>query len=347
MGGDEFIILVPGIDAISEVREIADNLVKSLSIPYKVRENEYFLSASIGISLYPEDGKDLDTLIKNADIAMYTAKDNGKNNYTFYSTEINKDIVSRVVIENELRIAIEEERLNLYYQPQVNIETGKIIGLEALIRWQHPTLGFVSPSTFIPVAEETGLIIKIGDWVLNKACKDLKSLQDSGWNSLTMSVNISMIQILHKDLIQSVENALHNFDIAPDQLKLEITESVAMSQPEHVISKLYSLKEIGVDLALDDFGTGYSSLNYLKLLPVDVLKIDREFIRELEEDTDNITIVKALIEVAHSLNMTVIAEGVETKKQDEILSHINCDQIQGYYYSRPLPMNDLVKLLTS
>ncbi|WP_262362281.1 putative bifunctional diguanylate cyclase/phosphodiesterase [Robertmurraya massiliosenegalensis] len=278
---------------------------------------------------------------------MYTAKDNGKNNYTFYSTEINKDIVSRVVIENELRIAIEEERLNLYYQPQVNIETGKIIGLEALIRWQHPTLGFVSPSTFIPVAEETGLIIKIGDWVLNKACKDLKSLQDSGWNSLTMSVNISMIQILHKDLIQSVENALHNFDIAPDQLKLEITESVAMSQPEYVISKLYSLKEIGVDLALDDFGTGYSSLNYLKLLPVDVLKIDREFIRELEEDTDNITIVKALIEVAHSLNMTVIAEGVETKKQDEILSHINCDQIQGYYYSRPLPMNDLVKLLTS
>lgn len=347
LGGDEFIILIPEIGVGTDVKEIANNIVKTLSIPYKVKDHEYFLSASIGISLFPDDGQNLDTLIKNADIAMYTAKSNGKNNFTFYSTEINKDIVSRVVIENELRIALEEERLNLYYQPQISIQTGKVIGLEALIRWQHPSLGFVSPSTFIPVAEETGLIVKIGDWVLNKACKDLKSLQDSGWDSLTMSVNISMIQILHKDLSQSVENALQNFDISPNQLKLEITETVAMSQPEHVISKLHSLKELGVELALDDFGTGYSSLNYLKLLPVDVLKIDREFIRGIEEDKDNITIVKALIEVAHSLKMTVIAEGVETKKQEEILSQINCDQIQGYYYSKPLPMDELIKFLNS
>lgn len=347
LGGDEFIILIPEVEAITDVNDVADKMVRALSIPYKVRDNDYFLSASLGISLFPEDGRDLDTLIKNADIAMYTAKDNGKNNFAFYSSEINKDIVSRVVIENELRIAIEKEQLDLYYQPQVNIQTGKIVGMEALIRWQHPTLGFVSPSTFIPVAEETGLIVKIGDWVLNKACNDLKSLQQSGWNSLSMSVNISMIQLLHKNLIPSVENALRKYEISPNHLKLEITESVAMSQPEQVISKLYSLKEIGVNLALDDFGTGYSSLNYLRRLPVDVLKIDREFIMEIEEDKDNITIVKALIEVAHGLDMTVIAEGVETRKQEEILRQINCDQIQGYYYSRPLPLKDLVKLLAS
>ncbi|WP_246942658.1 EAL domain-containing protein [Bacillus pinisoli] len=345
MGGDEFIILIPDYQDLAEIESKAKQITSSLCEPYKLKGSEYFLSASIGISLYPENGKQLNTLIKNADIAMYTAKESGKNNYKFYNSEINLEIISKVEVENELRQAIEKNQLELYYQPQVNLETGKIEGVEALVRWFHPTLGFVSPGSFIPIAEETGLIIPIGEWILNKACRDLKTFQQTGGDQLTMSVNISMSQFLHSKLLQSVAEAINSSGISPRQLKLEITESVAMSQPDQVINKLEELKELGLELALDDFGTGYSSLNYLKRLPVDVLKIDRAFIQEIDQDDDDMIIVKALIEVAHSLDMVVIAEGVETKEQQDILRTINCDQMQGYYFSRPVAMDELEIML--
>ncbi|MFZ3589662.1 EAL domain-containing protein [Bacillus sp. DJP31] len=345
LGGDEFIVLVPVFENELEIEFLAEKLVAILCNPFKLRGNEYHLSASIGISMYPQNGEEINTLIKNAEMAMYFAKETGKNNYQFYNDEINKNIISKIEMENELRFAIERDQLVLYYQPQVDLQTGEVVGVEALVRWFHPTLGFVPPATFIPVAEETGLIIQIGDWILRKACFDLKDLQNHEWNSLTMSVNISMKQFLHSELVSSIQNALADSYIDPAYLKLEITESVAMSQPEQVITKLHELKKIGVDLALDDFGTGYSSLNYLKKLPVDVLKIDRAFIQEIVQDKDDMTIVKALIEVAHSLDMVVIAEGVETKEQQEILKSIQCDQLQGYYFSRPIPLDEIRDLL--
>ncbi|MFD1739827.1 EAL domain-containing protein [Bacillus salitolerans] len=335
--GDEFIILMPGITSHIEPEYIAKQTIHSLSLPYTLKENEYFLTASIGISMYPEDGKDIHTIIKNASMAMNYAKEKGKNNYQFYNEEIIKQVLSKVEIERELRYAIERDQLFLYYQPQIDLLTGNLKGVETLVRWIHPELGFISPADFIPVAEESGLIIRIGEWILQKACEDAKSWQEAGYKPVNISVNISMSQFLHSNLIHLVKTSLAESGLEPRYLKLEITESVAMSQPEQVITKLDQLKTIGVELALDDFGTGYSSLNYLKKLPVDVLKIDRSFIQEMEHDEDDITIVKALIEVAHSLGMIVIAEGVETLSQKEILERIHCDQLQGYIFSKPLP----------
>jgi diguanylate cyclase (GGDEF)-like protein len=344
LGGDEFIILVPSYEKQIMIEEYAQILIESLSKPYLLRGNEFHLTASVGISLFPADAADVQTLIKYADIAMYDAKDRGKNNYQFYNTSINNRMMTKLEMENELRQAIERDQLELYYQPQVNLKTGRVIGTEALIRWNHPTLGFVSPAEFIPIAEETGQIIKIGEWVINTACKQAKQWHDKGLDHLMMSVNISMRQFLHEDLIPSIINALQVNDLDPEFLKLEITESAAMLHPDQVLRKLDTLKELKIELALDDFGTGYSSLHYLKKLPVDILKIDRSFIVDIDHD-DDYTMVKALIEVAHHLGMTVIAEGVETEQQKEKLRNMHCDYIQGYVFSKPLPSEEAEQLL--
>ncbi|WP_239674105.1 putative bifunctional diguanylate cyclase/phosphodiesterase [Mangrovibacillus cuniculi] len=342
IGGDEFIVVVPSYDEVDSLSKIANEIIESLNQSYHVEGNEFHLSASIGISVYPDDGKDVHTLIKNADIAMYAAKDNGKNTYEFYNSSYNS-VTSKVEMENELRHAIERKELQLFYQPKVNIASGEIVGAEALIRWIHPTYGFVSPADFIPIAEETGLIIPMGEWILEQACKDLFIWNTNRTKNISVSVNISMHQFLNENLLKSVENAINLAKIDPTLLELEITESVAMFQPEIVIEKLKNLKNKGITLALDDFGTGYSSLNYLKMLPIDVLKIDQSFIKDM--DHADTTIVRSLIEIAHSLHMTVVAEGVETKSQLNYLQGVHCDLFQGYYFSKAIPQEEFLKLL--
>jgi diguanylate cyclase (GGDEF)-like protein len=344
LGGDEFMILIPELKDSKEVEELAEEMVLALSDPYYLKGGEYHLTASIGISMYPEDGDDIHTLIKNADLAMYAAKEKGKDNYQFYDQSIQQFILKKVQMENELRHAIERQELQLYYQPQIDLKTGKIIGAEALLRWIHPTLGVVSPADFIPIAEETGLIIEIGEWVLKTACHEAKSWHRAGWNSMNVSVNISMKQFMHDHLLFSITTALAESGLDAGYLKVEITESIAMSQPELVQEKLGQLKALGVELALDDFGTGYSSLHYLKNLPVDFLKIDRSFIQDIDAKQDDVAIVKALVEMAHSLGMTVVAEGVESKHQQQTLQDIHCDQLQGFVFSRPLPGSELPQL---
>ncbi len=344
-GGDEFIILLPSIENEWEIEFQANAMIKVLSKPYNLYGNEYHLTASIGISLYPNHGNDIDTLIKYADLAMYSVKDNGKANYMFYTSTLQSNVVSKVTLENELRHAIERNELELYYQPQVNLQNQRITGVEALVRWKHPLHGFVSPAEFIPVAEETGQIIEIGNWILKKACKDARSWQKMGYKPISMSVNISMRQFLHDNLLLSVQEALKESKLNPKYLKLEITESVAMSKPDQVLQKLEQLKKLNIELALDDFGTGYSSLNYLKSLPVDILKIDRSFIKDIDQNDEDITIVKALIEMAHSFGMTVVAEGVEKECQKDMLTDIHCDLLQGYVFSKPLQARELLKFI--
>ncbi|MBM7649874.1 diguanylate cyclase (GGDEF)-like protein [Bacillus ectoiniformans] len=344
IGGDEFIVLIPQIEETLLVEQTAQTMVQKLAEPYNVRGNDYHLTASIGISQYPIDGTDSQTLLKNADMAMYSAKNNGKNNYQFYNETIKQQVLSKVEIENELRHAIVRNQLQLYYQPQIDLVTEEICGVEALIRWNHPKLGFVSPDKFISIAEETGLIIEIGEWVLQTACLDAVSWQKAGFRPVSMSVNISMRQFLHENLLDTIKENLRISGLQPSCLKLEITETVAMCQPSLVMERLQQLKQLGIELALDDFGTGYSSLNYLKKLPVDILKIDRAFINEIDQDEKDVTLVKALIEVAHSFGMTVVAEGVEMASQQAKLQSIHCDQLQGYIFSKPLPKSQIEEL---
>ncbi|MGF2616680.1 EAL domain-containing protein [Rossellomorea aquimaris] len=344
-GGDEFIIFVPFITSEAEAEIKGAKIVKALSKSYNFFGETYHITASLGISVYPEDGEEIQTLIKNADMAMYSAKEQGKNNYQFYNTDIRKQAVSKVRIENELRRAIERNQLELYYQPQVDLKTNKITGVEALLRWFHPDLGMVSPVDFIPIAEESGLIIEIGELVIEKACRDAKLWKRAGAGKLNISVNVSMKQFLHEDLIRTIKHHLHENKLNPMSLKLEITESAAMSQPDKTIKRMLLLKDMNIDLALDDFGTGYSSLHHLKNLPVDILKIDRGFIADLETNQNDTAIVKALIQMAHSLGMEVVAEGVETLAQQNILESIGCDTLQGYVFSKPLPNKDLLTKL--
>ncbi|WP_252183273.1 putative bifunctional diguanylate cyclase/phosphodiesterase [Rossellomorea vietnamensis] len=344
-GGDEFIIFIPFLASEEEAALKASKIVKALSKSYNLFGETYHITASLGISLYPDDGEEIHNLVKNADMAMYAAKEKGKNNYQFYNSNIRQLAVSKVRMENELRRAIERHQLELYYQPQIDLKSSRITGVEALLRWFHPELGIVSPSEFIPIAEESGLIIEIGEWVIEKACRDAKLWKRAGAGKLNISVNVSMKQFLHENLIRTINNHLQKNKLNPSNLKLEITESAAMSQPEKTISRLLLLKEMNIDLALDDFGTGFSSLHHLKNLPVDILKIDRSFINDLETNPNDTAIVKALIQMAHSLGMEVVAEGVETLAQQQILEVIGCDTLQGYVFSKPLPNKELLTLL--
>ncbi|TYS82939.1 bifunctional diguanylate cyclase/phosphodiesterase [Rossellomorea aquimaris] len=344
-GGDEFIIFIPFLASEEEAALKASKIVKALSKSYNLFGETYHITASLGISLYPDDGEEIHNLVKNADMAMYAAKEKGKNNYQFYNLNIRQLAVSKVKIENELRRAIARNQLELYYQPQIDLKSSRITGVEALLRWFHPELGVVSPSEFIPIAEESGLIIEIGEWVIEKACRDAKLWKRAGAGKLNISVNVSMKQFLHENLIRTITNHLKLNKLNPSNLKLEITESAAMSQPEKTISRLLLLKGMNIDLALDDFGTGFSSLHHLKNLPVDILKIDRSFIKDLETNANDTAIVKALIQMAHSLGMEVVAEGVETPGQQKILEMIGCDTLQGYVFSKPLPNKELLTLL--
>ncbi len=345
LGGDEFVVLIEGASRPADVVEVAQKLLAEVARPVLLEAQEFHLTASIGISTCPGDSSDLQSLMKNADIAMYRAKEQGKNNFQFYSSQINVHTLERVALESDLRHALDRNELLLHYQPKIDIGSNRIVGMEALVRWQQPERGLIAPAQFIPLAEETGLIVPIGEWVLRSACLQNKVWQDLGLPRMRMAVNLSPRQFGHASLLKDVARLLQETGLEPSWLEFEITESMVMRDPEHAVTLLRGLKEMGIRLSIDDFGTGYSSLGYLKRFPLDSVKIDRSFIRDLPGDGDDAAITQAIIAMAHSLRLTVIAEGVETREQLNFLRSHGCDEMQGYYYSKPLPQDQLQRLL--
>lgn len=337
LGGDEFIILLPGLQQASDAQYLANKLLDCFTPPFQAGEHEFFISASIGTSLYPQDGTDVATLVKNADAAMYRSKAKGRNRVESYTRDLTAQANERVALEHELRRAIERDELSLYYQPKRSLITRELIGAEALIRWHHPTFGDVPPEHFIALAEENGTILQIGDWVLEQACRQLHAWQGAFEDFGPLSVNLAGAQLRHPNLLSRIEQLLRDYRLEPGCLQLEITENFIMSQAEEALAVLHQLKRLGVQLAIDDFGTGYSSLSYLKRLPLDFLKIDQSFVRGLPDDPHDAAIVRAIIALGHSMQFTIIAEGVENPAQQAFLAAEGCEQMQGYIVSLPLP----------
>jgi len=345
LGGDEFVVLIEGASRPEDVAEVAQKILVAVARPVLLQSQEFHLTASIGISTCPGDSDDLQGLMKNADIAMYRAKEEGKNQYQFYSAQTNVHTLERVALESDLRHALERNEFLLHYQPKVDIGSNRIVGMEALVRWQQPGKALIVPAQFIPLAEETGLIVPIGEWVLKTACLQNKAWQDQGLPRLRVAVNLSPRQFAHESLLQDVARVLHETGLDAAWLELEITESMVMRDPEHAVTLLHDLKAMGIHLSIDDFGTGYSSLSYLKRFPLDSVKIDRSFIKDLPGDGDDAGITQAIIAVAHSLRLGVIAEGVETAEQLDFLRTNGCDEMQGYLFSRPLPAEQFLALI--
>ncbi|OCA92134.1 diguanylate cyclase [Bacillus wudalianchiensis] len=342
IGGDEFILLLPNTSC-KEANDRAQTILKELEKPFIYEGNELFITSSIGISMYPTDGKHVEDVIKNADMAMYRAKEQGRNNLQFYTADMNDWIQRRAILEKGMRQALEHDEFTLYYQPKVDINTGKITGSEALIRWRHPQLGMISPQEFIPLAEETGLIVSVGEWVLRTACKQSLEWQRLGLPKMGVSVNLSPRQFQQANLVEIVSKILKETGLAPEYLELEITETIAMYNESYVIAKLKALKDLGVKIAIDDFGTGYSSLSYLKKFPFHTLKIDKSFIQDIEEGSDDNKIITTIIAMAHNLKVNVIAEGVETAEQLQFLQQQQCNEVQGYLFSKPLSVEEFYK----
>lgn len=345
VGGDEFVVVLPDVTREETVAMLAQQTLESLSQPMTIQGHEFYPTGSIGISLYPKDGHDSQALLKNADTAMYRAKDAGRNNFQFYASEMNARALDRLKLESGLRRALEREEFVLHYQPQMDIVTGSIVGVEALLRWEPPGQPVVFPEDFIPIAEETGLIMPIGEWVLRTACAQNKAWQTLGrFPKMKVAVNLSARQFKQQDIVKMVSRVLSQTGCAASSLELEITESIIMENPEAAVQTLQNLSDMGVHLSIDDFGTGYSSLSYLKRFPINSLKIDRSFVRDITIDADDAAIAKAVIALAHSLKLQVIAEGVETAEQMAFLREQRCDQVQGYYLSRPLTVDALEQL---
>ncbi len=344
VGGDEFTVLL-GITRIEDAITVAERILKSFQEPRALGGHEFRITASIGITLYPGDRGDAETLLRNADIAMYRAKEEGRNNYQIYTPAMNTLLLERLAVESDLRHALEREEFVIYYQPQVDMESGGITGLEALIRWEHPRRGLVPPLEFIPLAEETGLIAPIGEWVLRTACRQNRAWQDAGLPPVRIAVNLSGRQFEQPGLVQTVAQVLAESGLAPRYLELEITESTAMRNVDYTARMLRELKGMGVRIAIDDFGTGYSSLGYLKRFPVDMLKIDQSFVRDLPDDENDAALAAGIIAMAHELKLEVIAEGVETEEQLAFLQRQRCDEMQGYLFSKPVPSDELERML--
>ena len=344
-GEDEFAVLLRGLSSLQDAGRVADRILAGLLEPFSLDDREIFLTASIGISAYPNDGQDADGLMGNAVSAMYSAKRNGKNNYQYYAKSMNDAALKRLTMENDLHKALEKNEFLIYYQPKIDLKTGKTAGMEALLRWRHPETGLTMPSEFIPLAEASGLIVPIGKLVLQEACLQNKKWQDAGLKSLSVAVNISGRQFDQKDLTGVIFKALNDTGLHPQYLEIEITEGTIMKDPEGAIRVLDELKAAGVKITVDDFGTGYSSLNYLRKLPLDALKIDISFTRNMFSNPNDEVIVKTIIAMAHSLNLKVIAEGVENKRQLDFFREHECDAIQGFFFSRPLPAEEFVNFL--
>jgi diguanylate cyclase (GGDEF)-like protein len=343
--GDEFSLLITDLVQYHDAAKVARRLLEELRKPFRLDTSEMFITASIGLALYPLDGDDAQTLIKNAGAAMHFAKEQGRDNYQFYSRAMNATALEKLAIESQLRKALDRGEFLLHYQPKIQSSTGAVVGLEALIRWRHPELGMVPPAQFIPVAEETGLIVPIGDWVLREASRQNQSWRAQGFAPIHVAVNIASLHFRQRGLIDSVAQALRESGLEPALLELEVTESMLMQSVDATLETLSRLKDMGVRLAIDDFGTGYSSLSYLKRFPLDTLKIDRSFIQDLPRDAEDAAIAKAIIGMAHSLKLAVVAEGVEAPEQLAFLQQHGCDVVQGYLFSRPVPAEELARLL--
>ncbi|WP_051263091.1 sensor domain-containing protein [Tuberibacillus calidus] len=338
--GDKFSILIPQIKSKRTINALIDRIREAFREPIIYKEKEYFLSVSMGVSLFPNNGTNDETLMKNADIALYVAKLGGDNSVVYYQQEMNASFYNRIEFEAYLRKALGKNEFELYYQPQICLKTESIIGCEALIRWNHPKMGIISPAQFIPLAEEIGLIEDIGFWVLRKACQQIKAWQRKGFSPFPVSVNVSVRQFLKKNFVNQVKKIIDSEGIDPKYIHLEITESTTLRDIQYSIELVHELKQIGVCVSLDDFGTGYSALNYLKDFSIDILKIDRSFINNLSPDSQDGAIVKAIIMMSQGLSLRTVAEGVETKQQLNLLKEYGCHAVQGYYYSKPLPSRE-------
>jgi len=347
LGGDEFVLVLNDQNKEDVIFRAMQRVLNKVSEPMTIDGQELYITCSAGVSLYPADAPDVETLLKNADVAMYRAKEHGRNNFQFYTPEMNDLANERLALEHSLRRALERNELLLHYQPKVNLETGMIVGAEALLRWQHPEWGLIAPERFIPIAEETGLIVQIGAWVIRTACNQARLWQDAGLPPVVMSVNLSARQFRQESFVKVVTQILHETGLKPEQLEMELTESMLMHNANAAISILAGLKSIGVRLSLDDFGTGYSSLSYLSRLPIDTLKIDRSFVQHIgdQDECDNGILAQAIISLGHSLNLTVIAEGVETGEQLQFLKAHQCDEVQGFYFCKPTVAGEFAKML--
>ena len=345
MGGDEFMIFVSDLQNVESIKQFAQLILKSFEVPFFVEEMALYIGTSIGISLYPSDGMDEDTLMKHADTAMFRAKERGRNHYQLYNHAISAQVMEYVAIKNGIRQALERSEFQVFYQPQINLVTGEIDCVEALVRWLHPELGWVPPNQFIPAAEEHGLIVKLGEWILRTASSQTRFWQKNGLPYIRVAVNFSVKQFQSPDLSDRIMQILAETDLEPQYLELEITESLVMQDQNTVIKMLRQLQSLGMHILIDDFGTGYSSLSYLRLLPVSKVKIDACFVREIPQNNEDAAITSAIIAMAHNLNLTVIAEGVERKEQLEFLQAHNCDAVQGYLFSRPVPAHEATLLL--
>ncbi|MES9898136.1 MAG: EAL domain-containing protein [Sedimenticola sp.] len=337
LGGDEFTIIMDALHTPQHATAMAQKLINSLEHPFVIDKHQFYLTASIGISLFPQDGRSADTLLRNADTAMYKAKDEGRNTFQYYTENMTEQAFERILMEVSLRNALKKDELAIYYQPQFNSTSGNLIGMEALVRWQHPELGLVVPARFIPLAEETGLIIQIGEWMLRSACRQIVEWKRQGFNPVKVAVNLSAKQLGNENLLSSINEILEETGCDPTWLELEVTEGYLMKKPEQSIYIMGEIRELGIDLAIDDFGTGYSSLAYLKRFPITRLKIDGSFVRDIPDDPEDMAITRAVIALGKSLNLDVIAEGVETERQQAFLANEGCHHVQGFLYSRPVP----------
>ena len=346
LGGDEFILFIYEINAKSTIEELSRKILHVLSTPFEVLGNNVKITASIGIALLPENGTNVDELLKKADIAMYKSKREGKNSFTFFADDMNNEVMERMNIEKFLGTALSNEEFVLYYQPQVQVMSGKITGFEALIRWKNPELGFIPPTKFIPIAEENHMIIDIGNWVLKTACEFIKTIHNMGREDCYISVNVSIIQLIQSDFAENISKILTEFKLSPELLELEITESVFIDSYEIIRKNIEVLRSIGVKFALDDFGKGYSSLSYLKQLPINTLKIDKSFVEDINNPVDS-SLVENIIVIGHKMELSVVAEGVEIEEQAEYLRMFKCDKIQGYLYSRPIPKESAMDMIMS
>jgi diguanylate cyclase (GGDEF)-like protein len=345
LGGDEFVVILEEAAESHDVERIASNLLSVLSQPLQLSGHECHATASIGIAMYPADGPDAQTLTKNADMAMYLAKEDGKNGFRFFTKEVKTQPIERLTLESALRRALERDQFALHYQPKVDMATGQITGVEALLRWTHPELGVLPPAQFIPLAEETGLIVPVGRWVLKEACAQNMAWQRGGLRPVSMAVNLSPRQFVDEHLLQDIDEALAASGMSAVLLQLEVTESMVMRNVSRAVKVLDAIQRRGIRLAIDDFGTGYSSMSLMKQFPIDTIKIDRSFVRDLPDDSEDKAIAQAIISMGKALGMTVVAEGVETAEQQTFLRDHACDEMQGFLFSKPLPPQQLAELL--
>jgi predicted signal transduction protein with EAL and GGDEF domain len=345
IGGDEFSIVLVNLNNALDAEQVAAKILKALAEPVQANEHEIYVTTSIGISIYPNHDEDPEGLLRKADAAMYQAKAHGRNNYQVYDHSMDHDAERRMTLENGIRRAIEGDEFRLFYQPKIDSVSGEITALEALIRWEHPELGMLSPAEFIVLAEETGLIVPIGEWVMRRACQDNKRWQEEGLPKVRVAVNLSGYQLQAKNFIASVTKVLEETGLAGECLEFEVTETVIMQNPDFVVGILTQARDMGIHISIDDFGTGYSSLAHLRRFSINTLKIDRTFVQDMEENSTDAAITSAIISMGSSLNLQVIAEGVETEGQFDLLREKRCDEMQGYLFSKPVPVEDVAELL--